>query len=167
MKNLVGIGKILKTHGVKGAVKIFIDPVYMDDFEDAIESVFINDIPFFILDKDINTDEYAIILMEDIDSKEAAQKLCGKEIKVPADQLAQVFEADHYKDWIGFDVSDQQLGAIGKVEGVMEMPQQVLLQVRYQQQEILIPVNDVFIPEVDTKKKEIKTNLPNGFLDIF
>jgi 16S rRNA processing protein RimM len=167
MKDFVSIGKILKTHGLKGAVKVFIDPVYMSDFEDVLESVFINDLPYFIREKDINTDDQAIIFLEDIDTKESAQKLCGKEIKVPADQLSQVYEEDHYQAWIGYSVSDQQLGAIGQVAGIIEMPQQVMLQILYNKHQVLIPINDVFILKINKTKKEITTNLPDGFLDIF
>jgi 16S rRNA processing protein RimM len=167
MKDLVSIGKILKTHGFKGAVKVFVDPVYMDDFEETITAIFIDNIPYFITDKDINSDEQAILILEEITSKEAAQKLCGKEMKVPADQLEQVFEAEHYDEWTGFLVKDKTLGKVGTITGITELPHQVLLQVIYQDHEILIPINDAFISAIDADKKEIEVTLPPGFLDIF
>ena len=69
---LIKIGKVLKTHGFKGHLKVFIDEFYMHDFEE-INAIFINQLPYFIQSKDINSDAQAILLLEDIDSKEKAQ----------------------------------------------------------------------------------------------
>lgn len=66
---LIKIGKVLKTHGFKGHLKVFIDEFYMNDFED-MKAVFINNLPYFILSKDINSEAQAIILLEEVDSKE-------------------------------------------------------------------------------------------------
>ena len=68
---LIRIGKVLKTHGYKGNLKIYIDEFYMDDFEE-LSIIFINNLPYFITSKDINSESQAIILLEEIDSKEKA-----------------------------------------------------------------------------------------------
>ncbi len=167
MQELISIGKILKTHGFKGAVKVFIVPGYMNDLEETIESVFIEGLPYFIVDKDINSNDQAILIFDDITSKETAQKLCGKEISVPADQLEQVFEAEHYEEWTGFMIKDKQLGTVGTVTGISELPQQVLLNVIYKDHEVMIPINDAFIVKINKRKKEILVDLPEGFLEIF
>ena len=66
---LIKIGKIGKTHGFKGHLKVLIDEFYMQDFED-MKVVFIQQLPYFILHKDINTTSQVIILLEDIDTKD-------------------------------------------------------------------------------------------------
>jgi 16S rRNA processing protein RimM len=167
MNTLVTIGKILKTHGFKGHVKVFIDAAYMDDLEDSLDTVFIEGLPYFIKNKDINTGEQAILLLEDVESKEQAQKLCGKAIEVPEDQLTEVLDTGNYSAWIGFLVTDRKQGELGIVQDILEMPHQVLLQVLHQGREVLIPLNDVLVPEVDIEQKRITTDLPDGFLDIF
>jgi 16S rRNA processing protein RimM len=167
MKALVNIGKILKTHGLKGHVKVFVDAAYMDDLEETLESVFIEGLPYFIKNKDINTDEQAILLLEDVESKEQAQKLCGKAIQVPEDKLTEIPNAKYYSEWIGFLVTDRKLGEIGSVQDILEMPQQVMLQVLHQGREVLIPLNDDLVPGIDIQQKRITTDLPEGFLAIF
>ena len=83
---LIKIGKVLKTHGYKGHLKVFIDEFYMDDFEE-MKAIFINNLPYFIVSKDINSDAQAIILLEDIDNKEKAHPLQGKYIFAKDDVL--------------------------------------------------------------------------------
>ena len=166
MNERTSIGKLLKPHGIKGQLRVYIDPRYMDDLEDHIQAIFIAGLPYFIRSKDILGDEQAIIGLEDIDTRDAAQQLCNKSIEVPTELLSPE-EADNADDWTGFRVEDKQLGLIGTVTGIEEMPHQVLLQVNHQGREVLIPLNEVLVPEVDEDKQLIITDLPADYLDVF
>lgn len=162
---LIKIGKVLKTHGFKGHLKIFIDEFYMNDFED-MAAIFINGLPYFIQSKDINTDSQAIILLEEIDSKEKAHKLQGKEIYAKEDDLSEILDGTEYDALVGFEINDTNYGNIGKIEQIIEMPFQFLAQIKKEKKEILIPLNDDFILKIDEKKKEVKMQLPDGILEI-
>jgi 16S rRNA processing protein RimM len=163
---LIKIGKVLKTHGYKGHLKIFIDDFYMDDFEE-ISAVFINQLPYFIISKDINSEKQAIILLEDIENKEKAHPLQGKDIYAKDDDLTEILEDEPYHDLAGFTISDKNMGKIGEITKVLELPHQFLAQVFKDEKEILIPLNDDFILNIDEKKKLIEMQLPDGLLDIF
>lgn len=167
---LIKIGKALKTHGYKGHLRVFIDEFYMDDFEE-MKAVFINELPYFILSKDINSDSQAIILLEEIDSKEKAQLLQGKDIFAKEDDLEDILEDDPYNEIIGFSMEDKTSGNIGIIETIVEMPKQYLAKVLKSEEgknrEILIPLNEAFIIKTDKKKKIIYVDLPEGFLEIF
>lgn len=163
---LIKIGKVLKTHGYKGHLKVFIDEFYMHDFEE-INAIFINQLPYFIQSKDINSDAQAILLLEDIDSKEKAQKIQGKEIFAKEDDLTEILDGNEYDEMIGFDILDEKVGNIGKIEKIIEMPFQFLAQVLKENKEILIPLHEDLIKKIDTKKKTVEINLPDGFLDIY
>lgn len=167
---LVSIGKVLKTHGFKGHLKVFIDPFYMEDFE-AMKALFIEQLPYFIRTKQISSDEQAIILLEDIDTKEKAHPLQGKAIFAQEDDLSEIIEEEVYKDLEGFLAEDQHIGKLGKIEQVLEMPQQFLAQLYLEsagkRKEILIPLHDDLIVKIDEQKKTILFNLPDGFLSVF
>ncbi len=163
---LIKIGKVLKTHGFKGHLKIFIDEFYMNDFED-MTAIFINGLPYFIQSKDINTDSQAIILLEEIDSKEKAHKLQGKEILAKEDDLTEILDGTEYDELIGYEIRDVNIGNIGKIEKIIEMPFQFLAQIKKEKKEILIPLNDDFILKIDKKKKIVEMQLPDGILEIF
>jgi 16S rRNA processing protein RimM len=163
---LIKIGKVLKTHGYKGHLKIFIDEFYMSDFE-KINAIFINQLPYFIISKDINSDSQAIILVEDIDSKEKAHPLQGKDIFAKDDDLTEILDEEPYNDLVGFVISDKNSGIIGEIAQIMELPHQFLAQVFREKKEILIPMNEDFIIHIDENKKTVEMQLPNGFLEIF
>jgi len=163
---LIKIGKVLKTHGFKGHLKINIDEFYMDDFEE-MQAIFINQLPYFIISRDINSDNQAIISLEDINSKEKAHPLQGKDIFAKDDDLTEILDKEPYNDLVGFVISDKNLGIIGEIAQIMELPHQFLAQVFKEKKEILIPMNEDFILNIDEKKKTIEMNLPNGLLDIY
>ena len=163
---LIKIGKVLKTHGYKGHLKIFVDDFYMDDFEE-MKAIFVNNLPYFIVSKDINSDSQAIILLEEIDSKEKAHPLQGKDIFAKEDDLTEILDGEEYDHLVGFEMTDKQLGKIGIIEKIIEMPFQFLAQVFKDKKEILIPLNDDFILKINEKKKLVEMQLPDGFLDVF
>jgi 16S rRNA processing protein RimM len=163
---LIKIGKALKTHGFKGHLKVFIDAFYMDDFME-MKALFIDNLPYFITYKDINSDSQAIIALEDINSKESAFLLQGKDIYAKEEDLAEILEEDPYQELIGYTMEDKQLGKIGEIVAILEMPQQFLAQILKEGKEVLVPLNDVFIQKIDTNKKLVYTKLPEGLLDIF
>jgi len=84
-QNYIKIGKALKTHGFKGNLKIEVEDIYIKDF-DKCTYVFINNIPYFIEEKNIES-EYIYIKFEDIESKEEAQLLCSQDIFLEKKQL--------------------------------------------------------------------------------
>ncbi|HNE51142.1 MAG TPA: ribosome maturation factor RimM [Chitinophagales bacterium] len=163
---LIKIGKIGKTHGFKGHLKVLIDEFYMQDFED-MKVVFIQQLPYFILHKDINTTSQVIILLEDIDTKEKAQRLQGKELYAKDDDLTEILDEAAYQELIGFEIIDKNQGIIGKIEQIIEMPFQVMAQLFKDKKEILVPLNDNFILNINTAKKQVEMQLPDGFLAIF
>lgn len=162
----IKIGKVLKTHGFKGHLKIYVDEFYMNDFLD-INSVIINNLPYFISSKDINSNSQAIILLEDIDSKEKAQKLQGKELLAKEDDLTEILDGNEFDDIVTYEILDKNYGKIGKINEIVEMPFQIMAKVTYKEKPILIPLNDDFITFINDKKKIVEMQLPDGFLEIF
>lgn len=163
---LIKIGKVLKTHGYKGHLKVFIDEFYMDDFAE-MKAVFINNLPYFIVSRDINSDAQAIILLEEVDSKEKAHPLQGKDIFAKDDDLTEILDGEEYDHLVGYEITDKATGKVGTIEAIVEMPFQFLAKVMKDKKEILIPLNDDFIININEKKKLVEVQLPDGFLEIF
>lgn len=163
---LIKIGKILKTHGFKGHLKVYIDEFYMNDFEE-INVIFIKHIPYFIQSKDINADSQAIVLLEEIDSKEKAHILQGKDIFAKIEDLTEILEEETYNELIGYEIIEESIGNIGKIEKIIEMPFQFLAQIIRDKKEVLIPLHSDFVLDIDKKSKCVKMKLPNGILDVF
>lgn len=67
---------------------------------------------------------------------------------------------------IGFEVSDEALGLLGKVTEIQESGVARHLVVDHSGKEIMIPLNGPFIKSLNKSKKRIAVDLPEGFLDL-
>lgn len=163
------IGLIMKPHGLKGDVTIAVDPDVPIDF-DTIDSVFIEInnafLPYFIEDISVRGDK-AFVKFEDVDDPESAKKISKRAIYLPKSARPKSAKGAFYDDEIiGFDVSDETLGPLGKIIGVTQTGLNKLIVVERNDKEILIPVNSPLIVSVHKSTRKILVNLPEGYLDI-
>ena len=82
---------------------------------------------------------------------------------LPAFRLCQFY----YHEVTGFSAIDQFHTNIGTIKSVNDSGPQPLFVIDADGTEILIPVHDNFIKNLDRKEKKIHLNLPEGLLDIF
>ena len=165
------VGKILKTYGNKGQVLVHLDVDDPQQYLD-LESVYLDlhgeRIPFFIRDLEIKPNNKAVVGFEDFSTMEDAESLKGLEIWLPLSALPPLADDQYYfHEIIGFRVIDQTAGEIGIVAEVMELPHQSLLKVRQASKEILIPIVDEIILEVDKPSKTIRIQAPDGLIDLY
>lgn len=164
------IGYITKTRGLKGEVQIaftFDEPEKL-----KIKAVFleINSklVPFFVDNYKIPMPMVGYFNFEDIDHIDKAQPLTKKKI-----YLLNKFKPKKKKgeflftDLIGFEANDLQTGDLGEIIEVREYPQQYLATVNYKGNEVLIPLNEAFITQIDIPNKKISFELPEGLLELY
>jgi len=140
------------------------------DFKN-VEAIFIEDprdayLPFFhekSIPKNISE---TIIKLEGIDSKEAAVKFLQKKVWLQKNDFEKLVSKTAPVNLIGFTVVENGK-SLGVVEAVIEQPLQVLLQIRIDSAEVLIPLHDQTLKKIDRKKKEVHVILPEGLLDIY
>jgi len=56
---------------------------------------------------------------------------------------------------------------IGIITEVLEYPHQAVLSINFRNKEILIPITDEIIVNVDRDKKHLYTNTPEGLIDLY
>ncbi len=96
------------------------------------------------------------IYFDDIDHIDKAQALVKKKIYIASDKLPDRDDEDfHYFDLIGFNVSDETYGELGEISDVNEYPQQFVATVTYQNKEVLFPLNEDMIIEIDEEKRNL------------
>lgn len=165
------LGKITKTHGLKGELAIWLDVDYPEEYED-LDSVLLEVkgelVPHFIEEIQIRANK-SIIKFEDIDTIEEAQKLVNCDIYLPEDNLPELEDNDqfYYHEIIDFNVVDEVKGKLGKVLAVYTSDRQDLIAMQYEGVEILIPIDDNIVKMVDREKKELYTHLPDGLLEVY
>jgi 16S rRNA processing protein RimM len=161
--SLMYIGYISRPHSFKGEIQL--------QFNKEVVSLKRNDFLFIRIDGHFipyqiegikGKPEEPVLRLAFINSYEKAQEISGSEVYVEGTEE----EDAPMPSLEEFVVVDKKLGTVGKVEAVLEMPEQVLLQVTYNHKVCYIPLVDVFINHISEENKEIWMNLPEGLLDL-
>jgi len=163
------LGTFVRTHGIKGALVLHIDADHPGLFNDLKE--------IFVLKNDrllpMQVDEMqrkgatARFRLEGIDHIEDAASLKGCAAYLPLSMLPDPGVNRFYiHETFGFEVHDVKLGMIGIFENIIEFPHQKIARVVNSKKEILIPMVNEFIMEIDRNKKIILMRLPDGLTDL-
>ena len=165
------IGRLGKTHGVKGEISFH----FTDDVFDRVDAdyVFVEtdglQVPFFFEEYRFRSEETALVKFEGIDDANRAAELVGCDIYFPRDLSDE--DGDGELSWaeiVGFTIIDSTTGnTIGEVTNIDLSTINTLFEVRASDgRQILIPANDDFITNIDRKQRTITMALPEGLLDI-
>ena len=164
------VGKIVKTHGLKGEVTLRIDNEQFDEIEEL--NYFLLDvneqlIPYFIEDIAYHSNK-AFVLFQDLKTLEVAGQLVGKSAYLPLELLPEKTGNDFYShEVVDYLVVDEEKGELGKVNEIIEYPTQSIIQIIRDGKEILIPIHDDIIKDVNRDEKKIYIKAPSGLIDMY
>ncbi|KAA6332320.1 Ribosome maturation factor RimM [termite gut metagenome] len=165
------IGMLNKPHGIHGELSFtFTDDIF--DHTDCEYVVCLLDgifVPFFIEEYRFRSDTVALIKLEGIDSAERARAFTNVEVYYPVKYAANVEPDDEPSPtdvFIGFEVEDAASGALGKIIEVDTSTINTLFVVENEKGELLIPVCEEFIVEIDYENKRIQMHLPDGLVNL-
>ena len=153
-------GTLTKVHGTKGEFR------FTPDFSFNIkEWVFLlikgKPVPFFV-ESVKGSDDAPILKLRYIDSTEQAERMLGRTVLIPGKTKKKSALANETLE--GFAIYDACEKPLGKIIRLIEMPQQLLAEISYQQQLVLIPIVEDWILHFDKRKKRIDMELPDGLL---
>ena len=160
------IGRLGKTHGVKGEVSFLFD----DDVFDRVDAdylVLMVDgilVPFFIEEYRFKTDDNALMKFEDIDTQERARELTGCDVYFPR-KLADSDEGNmSWAEIVGYSIVDASTGrTVGKIASIDDATINILFCL---EDGTLIPASEELIVDVDQKAHTITLDIPEGILDL-
>lgn len=103
-----------------------------------------------------------------VDSLEHAETLRDAEVRAPAEDRPPAPAGEHYlEDLIGCTIIDGTSGEpLGQVADCLEYGGPLLLQVKRDKRELLIPFVRDFCKEIDIHAKRITVELPEGLKDL-
>lgn len=164
------IGYITKTKGLKGEVQVFFEYPEPEDLD--LDTIFLEIngklVPYFVQTCVLQPNQTANIYLEDVDVIEKAEKLVRKKIYLPKTKMPERDPGEFLiTDLKGFMVVDEHRGELGEIVEIHEYPQQYVAVVPHQFREILFPLNDDFIQEIDAEKGILKVSLPEGLIDLY
>ena len=68
---------------------------------------------------------------------------------------------------IGFEVFDVHYGRVGFITHINDSSSQPIFEIAHQGQQILIPLHDDFLKEVNRKDKKITIQTPDGLIELY
>ena len=123
-------------------------------------------LPYFIESCKIKSPEEVYLKLEDISTKEAAQKLTQREVWLTEADFQKHASKSAPISLLGYHMVDQGTD-LGEILEVIEHPHQVLCRIDLNGKEALIPVHEETLQKLDKKKKQVHVILPDGLLDIY
>ncbi len=160
------IGRLGKTHGVKGEISMLIDDDVFDR-TDADYVVLMVDgilVPFFIEEYRFKTDSNVIMKFCDIDSMERAAELTGCDVYFPRELSDDGEDGPTLAAIVGYSIIDKATGrTVGTISGVDDSTANTLFEMADGR---LIPATDELIAGIDQQKRTLTMQLPEGLLEL-
>ena len=160
------IGRIGKTHGVKGEVSLLFD----DDVFDRVDAEYlVLDIdgilvPFFMEEYRFRSDSVCLVKFCHIDTQQRASELTGCDVYFPRALAKDADEMPSLAGLVGFDVVDANSGqVVGRIASIDDQTANTLFELEDGR---LIPANDDLVDNLDWDGQKITMNLPDGLLTL-
>lgn len=160
------IGKLGKTHGVKGEISFLFDDDVFDRVDAdylilKVDGIFV---PFFMEEYRFRSDANAIVKFEDIDTQERAKELTGCEVYFPRELADGDSDSISWAAIVGFDIIDAATGQpVGRIASIDDSTLNILFELEDGK---LIPASEELITDVNKDNRTITIDLPQGILDI-
>ncbi len=164
------LGYVTKSFGLQGQVTAVFD-VDQPDLYKKLESVFVEVnstlIPFFVSSLKLDYQDKIIIKFDDIDNQDQANELKGSKLFLPLDFLPESENDDPYlHEYVDMDVVEDGKG-LGKITSYSESGTQIILVMDYEGHEVLFPLVDQIVLNIDKKANQLTVKLPEGLIDVY
>lgn len=168
MEQLLQVGIISSTHGVRGEVKVFpttddvkrfkkLKEVLLDTGKEQL-AMQIESVKFF--------KQFAIIKFKGYDNIDDIIKYKGMGLYVTRENAVRLGKDEYFiADLIGMQVENEDGSFQGELKDVLETGANDVYIVKWQGREVLIPAIKECILSVDMEKNEMKVHLLDGLLD--
>jgi 16S rRNA processing protein RimM len=165
-ENIYQIGRLGKTHGVRGEISFLFDDDVFDRVDAdylilKVDGIFV---PFFIEEYRFKSDSNAIIKFEDIDTQERARELTGADVYFPRSLAENDDENLSWPVLVGFDIIEASNGrTIGRIASVDDSTLNILFCLDDGR---LIPASENLITAIDQQTRTLTMHIPEGLLDL-
>jgi 16S rRNA processing protein RimM len=154
----VHIGRILKAHGIRGEVSFLAAGNDSEPFrpgsvlhleETGGETLTVRSVR--------SGDRFWLLSFEEVGDRDNAEALAGRPLFLEEEALPPLPAGDYYQfQLLGLAVTRADRSRLGKVDRVVEMPSDDLLEVHGAEGDFLIPIRREFVEWVDLENGEIR-----------
>jgi 16S rRNA processing protein RimM len=168
---LIPVGKIARTHGVRGAVKIY---PYGESLglQEPGDKLILQPAASARKQHDLTVSslkpqgKFLLVQIEELTSIDEARAVVGEEVFLPEDRLPPTEEGEYYHyQLIGLRVETVEGKPVGILSSIIETGANDVYSVESEGREVLIPAVDEIITEVDLEGGRIVIDPPEGLID--
>lgn len=168
MDDFFRVGVIANTHGVRGEVKVipttddpkrfeYLKETFLDTGKEKIK-LEVSSVRFF--------KNLVIVKFKGIDNINDIEKYKGKDLLVTRENAVPLEEGEYYlADIIGADVYTEDGEHFGVLDDVIETGANLVYSVTHEDKEVLLPVIDDCVKEVNVDEHKVVVHLMKGLLD--
>ena len=166
------LGNVRRTHGVRGDVIVFLDTDEPQRYK-KLQKVWVEkgeDLREFKVNKVSvqEKDKTAILHLEGIEDIPAAEELQWARLFLPLSSLPKLKGKQFYfHEILGYKVTDETEGDIGTLINIYDLQQHPVGEVIWNGKQVLFPLIEEFISEINRDEKILKMKLPDGMLDVY
>jgi 16S rRNA processing protein RimM len=164
--NLLAIGEIVKTRGLRGCMKVvsFVDT---KDISAELEFVYIQNNSgqkkLYNLRKIDISRKFLFIELDAIDNVDLAKTFVGCKIVIPRNMLKELPPGEYYwRDIIGLDVYTEEGKLLGRIESVFPTGSNDVYVCKGGPREILLPAIADVIKSIDIDRRVMNVKLMEG-----
>lgn len=167
---LVPVGKIVRTHGVRGVVKVLPYGESMA-LQGSGEKVFLagslNETPAILTILSSKSQGRVLLVhFHGVTNMDEAQEMVGREVLLPEDRLPSTREGEYYHyRLIGLQVVTKRGNTVGVVRGIIETGGNDVYSIDCDGMEYLVPAVEGVIVEVDLRRNRMVIDPPEGLMD--
>jgi len=158
---MLQVAKVLKSNGTEGGILIGLCEIAIDEL-DQKEPVYIEfdglPVPFFFEELTPKGNTRALARLTGIRSLKDAEEIVGK--AVYADYFEEDANGEDFSGWTLLDKGNK----VGTIQGLEPIPGNPCLIVKTSNDEILVPLAEELILNINEKKRELNLDLPDGLL---
>lgn len=168
MEDLFRVGVIANTHGIRGEVKVF--PTTQDPKRyEALKEVLL-DTGKEKLPLEVQNVRYfknlVIVKFKGIDNINDIEKYKGRDLFVTRENAIPLGEDEYYlADIIGAQVYTEDGTLFGVLKDVLETGANLVYVVEHEKREVLLPVIDECVREINPEEKKVVVHIMKGLLD--
>jgi 16S rRNA processing protein RimM len=165
--NCTWVGSITGNYGVKGQLKIVLDK----DIKNLEKGTWLfleiqkKPVPFFI-EETLGQDKSYVVKLKGIDTPEQGREYFNLSVGVQENNLVEPKTNDLLQliDYKIIDANSKR--EIGLIEDIYDNSAHLLAKVNYQENELLIPLHNELVIDINEREKEITLQLPEGLIDL-
>jgi len=170
MASYLKLGKIVSAHGLKGEVVLEhylgkssslknLEALYIEEKKENL-------LPYFIQSARKKSATEVFVQIEGIEVREKAQTLVTKVVWIPEEEFHRLASKSAPASLLGFAIIENNT-VLGEVVEVIEQPQQLVCKIIIQNKEVLIPLNEDTLVDIDNSLQQVQVRLPEGPLAIY